>query len=90
MFGPGFEPLRWQVVIHTRDVGVVVDPSQVIITHGRVDATHMAPRVLTRLDDLIAVESPGCYELLQLVDVLGLKVIEVPSDPHTGISLEAL
>jgi DNA-binding transcriptional MocR family regulator len=28
--------------------------------------------------------------LLQLADLLGLKVIEIPSDPSTGMSLEAL
>ncbi|WP_340138284.1 aminotransferase class I/II-fold pyridoxal phosphate-dependent enzyme, partial [Stenotrophomonas maltophilia] len=65
-------------------------PSQVTITHGCVDAIHMALRVLTRPGDLIATESPSYYGLLQLADVLGLKVIEIPSDPRTGISLEAL
>lgn len=90
MFSPGFEPLRRQVAIRMRDAGVVVDPSQVTITHGCVDAIHMALRVLTRPGDLIATESPSYYGLLQLADVLGLKVIEIPSDPRTGISLEAL
>ena len=46
--------------------------------------------MLTRPGDLIATESPSYYGLLQLADVLGLKVIEIPSDPRTGISLEAL
>ena len=50
----------------------------------------MALRVLTQPGDLIATESPTYYGLLQLADVLGLKVIEIPSDPNTGISLEAL
>ncbi len=53
-----------------RDAGVVVDPSQVTITHGCVDAIHMALRVLTRPGDLIATESPSYYGLLQLADVL--------------------
>lgn len=90
MFSPGFEPLRRQVAIRMRDAGVVVDPSEVVITHGCVDALQMALRVLTRPGDLIAAESPAYYGLLQLADLLGLKVIEIPSDPATGISLEAL
>ena len=73
-----------------RDAGVVVDPSEIIITHGCVDALQMSLRVLTRPGDLIAAESPTYYGLLQLADLLGLKVIEIPSDPTTGISLEAL
>ncbi|MDO7898379.1 aminotransferase-like domain-containing protein [Pseudomonas citrulli] len=90
MFSPGFEPLRRQVAIRMRDAGVVVDPSEVVITHGCVDALQMSLRVLTRPGDLIAAESPTYYGLLQLADLLGLKVIEIPSDPVTGMSLEAL
>ncbi|QLF94335.1 PLP-dependent aminotransferase family protein [Pseudomonas sp. ABC1] len=90
VFSPGYEPLRRQVAIRMRDAGVVVDPSEVIITHGCVDALQMALRVLTAPGDLIAVESPSYYGLLQLADLLGLKVIEIPSDPDTGISVEAL
>ncbi|MGL4317490.1 MAG: PLP-dependent aminotransferase family protein [Pseudomonas sp.] len=90
MFSPGFEPLRRQVAIRMRDAGVVVDPSEVVITHGCVDAIHMALRVLTKPGDLIATESPTYYGLLQLAEVLGLKVIEIPCDPSTGMSLEAL
>jgi DNA-binding transcriptional MocR family regulator len=62
----------------------------VVITHGCVDALQMSLRVLTSPGDLIAAESPTYYGLLQLADLLGLKVIEIPSDPNTGISLEAL
>ena len=90
MFSPGYEPLRRQVAIRMRDAGVVVDPSEVVITHGCVDAIHMALRVMTQPGDLIAAESPTYYGLLQLAEVLGLKVIEIPSDPTTGLSLEAL
>ncbi|WP_454255103.1 aminotransferase-like domain-containing protein [Pseudomonas sp. Marseille-Q8238] len=90
MFSPGFEPLRRQVAIRMRDAGVLVDPSEVVITHGCVDAIHMALRVLTKPGDLIATESPTYYGLLQLAEVLGLKVIEIPCDPSTGLSLEAL
>jgi len=90
MFSPGFEPLRRQVAIRMRDAGVLVDPAEVVITHGCVDALQMSLRILTRPGDLIATESPTYYGLLQLADLLGLKVIEIPSDPSTGISLQAL
>ena len=90
MFSPGYEPLRRQVAIRMRDAGVVVGPDEVVITHGCVDALQMSLRVLTRPGDLIAAESPSYYGLLQLADLLGLKVIEIPCDPDTGLSLEAL
>jgi len=60
-----------------RDAGVLVDPREVIVTHGCVDALQMSLRVLTRPGDLIAAESPTYYGLLQLADLLGLKVIEI-------------
>lgn len=90
MFSPGYEPLRRQVAIRMRDAGVVVGPDEVVITHGCVDALQMSLRVLTRPGDLIAAESPSYYGLLQLADLLGLKVIEIPCDPDTGLSLDAL
>lgn len=90
MFSPGYEPLRRQVAIRMRDAGVVVGPDEVVITHGCVDALQMSLRVLTQPGDLIAAESPSYYGLLQLADLLGLKVIEIPCDPDTGLSLEAL
>ena len=90
MFSPGYEPLRRQIAIRMRDAGVVVDPAEVVVTHGCVDAMQMALRVITRPGDLIAVESPTYYGWLQLAEVLGLKVIEIPCDPTTGLSLEAL
>lgn len=90
MFSPGYEPLRRQVAIRMRDAGVVIGPDEVVITHGCVDALQMSLRVLTKPGDLIAAESPSYYGLLQLADLLGLKVIEIPCDPDTGLSLEAL
>jgi len=90
MFSPGYEPLRRQVAIRMRDAGVVVGSDEVVITHGCVDALQMSLRVLTKPGDLIATESPSYYGLLQLADLLGLKVIEIPCDPDTGLSLEAL
>jgi len=90
MFSPGFEPLRRQIAIRMRDAGVVVDPQEVIVTHGCVEALQMSLRVLCNPGDLIATESPAYYGLLQLADLLGLKVIEIPCDPQSGLSLEAL
>ena len=85
MFSPGFEPLRRQVAIRMRDAGVVIDPSEVVITSGCVDALQMSLRVLTRPGDLIAAESPTYYGLLQLADLLGLKVIDrIVTEPVGG------
>ncbi|RHW22646.1 PLP-dependent aminotransferase family protein [Pseudomonas jilinensis] len=89
-FSPGYEPLRRQVAIRMRDAGAMVDPEGVVITNGCVEALQLCLRAITNPGDLIATESPSYYGLLQLCELLGLKVIEIPTDPETGLSLETL
>lgn len=89
-FSPGFEPLRRQVAIRMRDAGALVEPDQVVITSGCVEALQLCLRTLTRPGDLIAIESPGYYGLLQLCELLGLQVIEIPTHPETGLCLDTL
>jgi DNA-binding transcriptional MocR family regulator len=38
----------------------------------------------------IAVESPAYYGTLQTLEALGLKVVEVPCQPETGMDLDEL
>ena len=45
---------------------------------------------MTKPGDIVAIESPGYYGLLQAIDSLGLKVLEIPTHPRHGISIEAL
>ncbi|HCO0775252.1 TPA: PLP-dependent aminotransferase family protein, partial [Escherichia coli] len=40
--------------------------------------------------DIVAVESPCYYGSMQMLRGMGVKVIEIPTDPETGISVEAL
>jgi DNA-binding transcriptional MocR family regulator len=90
IFSPGYEPLRRQIAIRMRDAGAIVDPSQIVVTNGCVEAMQLCLRAVTHPGDLIATESPSYYGLVQLCDLLGLKVIEIPTDPDTGLSLESL
>ena len=90
IFSPGYEPLRRQIAIRMRDAGAVVDPSRIVITNGCVEALQLCLRALTKPGDLIASESPSYYGLVQLCELLELKVIEIPTDPETGLSLESL
>ncbi|MGT2429609.1 aminotransferase-like domain-containing protein [Cupriavidus basilensis] len=46
-------------------------------------------RAVARPGDVIAVESPTYYGLLQILESLGMRALEIPSSPQTGISLEA-
>ncbi len=86
----GNEPLRRQLARRAVDAGVHVSPEEFVVTPGCQGGIALCLRALAKPGDIIAVESPCYYGLLQLVEALGLKAIEIPSDAETGISLDAL
>ncbi|RNE93251.1 PLP-dependent aminotransferase family protein [Marichromatium sp. AB32] len=89
-FPPGLEALRRQVARHLSAHGTPLHPDALLITSGCLEAVTLALRALTRPGDVVAVESPTYYGLLQALDALGLQALEIPTDPAQGISLEAL
>jgi DNA-binding transcriptional MocR family regulator len=90
IFSPGYEPLRRQIATRMRQISVKCHPDEVIITQGCSEALSLCLNSATQADDIIAVESPCYYGYLQLAKQKGLKVIEIPTDSQTGMSLEAL
>lgn len=40
--------------------------------------------------DIVAVESPSFHGTMQMLRGFDIKAIEIPTDPETGISIEAL
>lgn len=82
--------LRQQIAHHAVDAGVAVSPDSIVTTAGCLNAMGLCIQVLTRPNDLVAVESPCYYGILQLIEAYGLKAIEIPAHPETGLSLEAL
>lgn len=89
-FPPGNLELRRQIARRMADAGSQVTPEDIIITSGCQDAMLLALRAVTSLGDIVAIESPSYYGLLQAIESLGLQALEIPTDPQTGISLEAL
>jgi DNA-binding transcriptional MocR family regulator len=87
---PGNERLRGQIARRGLIAGISVRPDEVLITSGCVEAVLLALRAVCRHGDVIAVESPIYYLFLQLTAELGLKVLEIPTTPQEGISIEAL
>lgn len=70
--------------------GMLIAPEDIVITQGCIEALNLALRAVTQAGDIVAVESPTFYGLLQILESLGLKALEIPTSPQTGISLEAL
>lgn len=89
-FAPGFEGLRQQLAVRMSNAGIHCHSDDIIITNGCAEAITLCLRAAAQPGDLIAVESPCYYGFLQLASLIGLKVIEIPTDPETGMSMEAL
>ena len=83
-------PLAAQVAKRLAAAGCIVDSEDIVITNGCQEAVFLSLRTVTQPGDIVAVESPTYYGLLQAIDVLGLKALEIPTDPQQGISLSAL
>jgi DNA-binding transcriptional MocR family regulator len=86
----GHEALLHQLVRRSLKVGVAVEPDELLVTNGCTEAIHLALRALARPGDAVLVESPGYYGFLELAESLGLVVVEVETDPETGVRLDAL
>lgn len=82
----GNPELRRQIAFRCIDAGVTVRPDEIIITAGTMEATSIAVRCITHPGDVVLIQSPAYYCFLELIDTLGLRVIELPSDPETGVS----
>ncbi len=67
-----------------------VNENDVITTTGCINAVAYCLMAVAKSGDVVAVESPAYYGILQLCQSLGLKILELPTNPATGIDLEAL
>nr|CAA6810639.1 MAG: Transcriptional regulator, GntR family domain / Aspartate aminotransferase (EC [uncultured Thiotrichaceae bacterium] len=47
-------------------------------------------QAITQPGDVVAIESPGFYGVMQILKALDLKALEIPSHPADGMSLDAL
>ncbi|MGH8808520.1 MAG: PLP-dependent aminotransferase family protein, partial [Noviherbaspirillum sp.] len=70
--------------------GMVLSPEDVTVTHGCIEALNLALRAVTQPGDTIAVESPTFYGLLQILESLGLRALEIPTSASNGMSVDAL
>lgn len=82
--------LREQVARLALDSGCQIAPDDLIITTGCHEALSAALRAICQPGDIVAVDSPSFHGVMQALKGFGLKALELPTDPLTGINLEAL
>jgi DNA-binding transcriptional MocR family regulator len=86
----GSHELRVQIAKRYLRCGVDIDPDEIVITAGAMEAISLALRSVTRSGDVVLLETPTYYGLLQAVAALGLRVIEVPNHAGSGIDVSCL
>jgi DNA-binding transcriptional MocR family regulator len=86
----GDDELRKQIALRGADLGCSISPREIITTVGATEALAVALNTVARPGDVIAVESPTYFYILQLIERLGMLALEVRTHPDTGMDLEAL
>lgn len=82
--------LRKQISRIMREAGVRCSADDIIITNGCLEALGLALRVVANSGDTIAIESPTYFGILQVIEALGMKALEIATHPVTGIEVDAL
>lgn len=86
----GVQALREQIARLALDAGCQLSAADLIITTGCHEALSASIRALCTTGDIVAVDSPSFFGVMQTLKGLGIKALEIPTDPLTGINLEAL
>jgi DNA-binding transcriptional MocR family regulator len=82
--------LRRQIAYRSREFGCQFAPDELMVTSGATEGLATALQVVARSGDAVAVESPCYFQILRLIESLGMLAVEVRTDPDTGLDLNAL
>lgn len=86
-YGPinGDPKLRLSIALRYQEEGVAVNHEDIIITNGAQEALSIALQCVASKGDVVAVESPSFFGLLELIESLGMKVVEVYTCTENGV-----
>jgi DNA-binding transcriptional MocR family regulator len=87
---PGLEKLRVQIAKRAVVSGCQLSPNDIVITSGGSEGIHLCLHAVCNPGDIVAIESPIYFGTLQILEVHGLRALEIPTNPREGISLGAL
>ena len=86
----GAVELRQAISRRALNLGCELDHRDVVITNGCTESVALCLRAVTRPGDIVAIESPTYFGFLRALQALGLRAVEIPMQPRSGLSLEAL
>ncbi len=82
--------LRRQIARQAFNWGGTPTEDEIVVTAGCVEALSLCIKATTKPGDAVAIESPTYFAIFQVMESHGLKVVEIPTDPVTGIDLKYL
>lgn len=85
---PGCAELRRQIARRLQARGMEVSADEVLITTGAMEALTLSLRLLASPGDLVAVECPTFFGIVDAARHAGAKVVELPGDPEGGLEPE--
>lgn len=88
--GQGALDLRRELARRFALDGCQISPNEIILTNGCMDALNLTVRAVARPGDIIAIESPGYFGTVEMLDSLGMQTLSIPSSCEEGIDLEIL
>ncbi|MFT3826692.1 MAG: PLP-dependent aminotransferase family protein [Chitinophagaceae bacterium] len=86
----GNRELRTQVARLAFNWAGKITADEVVITAGCMEALVMCLKAVTKSGDIVAIENPTYFGIFQVIESLGLKVVEIPADPLTGPDIDYL
>ena len=82
--------LRKQIARQAFNWGGAPSEDDVVVTAGCVEALSLCIKAITKPGDAVAIESPTYFAIFQLMQSHGLKVVEIPTDPVSGMDIDYL
>jgi DNA-binding transcriptional MocR family regulator len=82
--------LREQLALQAFHWGGKIQASEIVSTHGCLEAITLCLQAVTKPGDYVLLESPTYFGFLRICLHLGLRIVDIPGHPDTGIGLQEL
>lgn len=86
----GEQRLRRQIARSALRWGGLVDEQDVVITNGCMEAISLCLQAVAKPGDTILTESPTFYGILQTIQYMDMKVLELPTNAENGLCIDKL
>lgn len=86
----GYPPLRRVFAQRGLLSGCAFDDGDVVVTNGCMEALSLSLQAVTKPGDTVAIESPSYFGVLLILEKLGLRALELPTSPRTGVCLDGV